>query len=36
MLKLCAAQLRQYYPVRFAQGYDVGKIGEEVNVTSFI
>ena len=31
MLKLCAAQLRQYYPCRFANDYKVGSMGESVN-----
>ncbi|KAI8912731.1 hypothetical protein EDD86DRAFT_202137 [Gorgonomyces haynaldii] len=31
MLKLCAAQLRQYYPCHFANDFRVGKSGESVN-----
>ncbi|KAI8924832.1 hypothetical protein BC831DRAFT_463375 [Entophlyctis helioformis] len=31
MLKLCAAQLRQYYPCHFANDFQVGKSGETVN-----
>ncbi|KAH9268645.1 hypothetical protein BASA83_009279 [Batrachochytrium salamandrivorans] len=31
MLKLCAAQLRQYYPCNFANGFKVGRSGETVN-----
>ncbi|KAI8800744.1 hypothetical protein BJ742DRAFT_840202 [Cladochytrium replicatum] len=36
MLKLCAAQLRQYYPVRFADNFEPGKAGETVNDPSFL
>ena len=33
MLKLCAAQLRQYYPCRFSNDFKVGKSGETVTVS---
>lgn len=31
MLKLCAAQLSQYYPCRFSDNFQVGRQGETVN-----
>ncbi len=31
MLKLCAAQLRQFYPCHFANNFKVGKKGQSVN-----
>ncbi|KAI9356272.1 hypothetical protein DFJ73DRAFT_823747 [Zopfochytrium polystomum] len=31
MLKLCAAQLAQFYPVRFANDFQVGRAGETVS-----
>jgi betaine lipid synthase len=36
MLKLCAAQLAQFYPVRFANDFEPGKAGETVNDPSIL
>ena len=36
MLKLCAAQLRQYYPCHFADNFEPGKSGETVKDPSYL
>ncbi|KAJ3056798.1 hypothetical protein HK097_004062 [Rhizophlyctis rosea] len=36
MLKLCAAQLRQYYPCHFANNFEPGKSGETVKDPSYL
>ncbi|KAJ3110904.1 hypothetical protein HDU96_006157 [Phlyctochytrium bullatum] len=36
MLKLCAAQLAQFYPVRFANDFEPGKVGETVSDPSVL
>ncbi|KAJ3046128.1 hypothetical protein HDV00_003878 [Rhizophlyctis rosea] len=36
MLKLCAAQLRQYYPCHFANNFEPGKAGETVKDPSYL
>ncbi|KAJ1552676.1 hypothetical protein HK405_010432, partial [Cladochytrium tenue] len=36
MLKLCAAQLAQFYPVRFANDFQVGRAGETVEDPSVL
>ncbi|KAJ3277247.1 hypothetical protein HK104_003516, partial [Borealophlyctis nickersoniae] len=36
MLKLCGAQLRQYYPCHFANNFEPGKSGKTVNDPSYL